>query len=477
MLEFTYRNPARPARRDAVQRAQDFAEIDGAMPQKAGAEQAARCAQCGIPFCQSACPVANNIPDWLRLSAEGHMRAAYELSAATNSMPEICGRICPQDRLCEGDCVIEQSGHGAVTIGAVEKFITETAWENGWVEDIKPEMEHDGSVGVIGAGPGGMTIAEKCREQGWQVTIYDRYDRAGGLLVYGIPNFKLDKKIVQRRVDRLKRSGVKFEMNTQIGSDLSLAELRAQHDAIVIATGVYQARSLDIPGADARGVVKALPFLTLATRRLLGDEIAPGDFISAEGKNIVVIGGGDTAMDCVRTSIRQGARSVTCLYRRDEANMPGSVREREYAQAEGVKFEYLAAPRAIKVRASKAVSVIAQRMQLGKPDQSGRARPELIPNSDFELPADLVIEALGFEPENLPNLFGEPDLPVTQYGTIRLSQPTKFATNMEGVYAIGDIVNGASLVVWAVHDGIKAASAIHHYICEKQLQHAALSAA
>ncbi|CAN0599441.1 unnamed protein product, partial [Ectocarpus sp. 12 AP-2014] len=281
------------------------------------------------PYCQSHCPLHNNIPDWLKLTAEGRLKEAYELSQATNTFPEICGRICPQDRLCEGNCVIEQSGHGTVTIGSVEKYITDTAWKEGWVEGIAPLVERDESVGIIGAGPGGLAAADVLRRAGIQVTVYDRYDRAGGLMMYGIPGFKLEKDVVQRRNDQLADGGVEFVLNCNVGEDMSFDDIRAKHSAVLIATGVYKSRDLQGPGSGADGIVRAIDYLTASNRKSFGDDVPEFDSgeLSAEGKKVVVIGGGDTAMDCVRTAVRQGATSVKCLYRRDRANMPGSLRE------------------------------------------------------------------------------------------------------------------------------------------------------
>ena len=373
MLQFVETQRDMPEKRDSAARKDDFLEIYGDYIDAKAEEQASRCSQCGVPFCQNHCPLDNNIPDWLKLTAEGRIEEAYQVSSATNNMPEICGRICPQDRLCEGSCVIEQSGHGTVTIGSVERYLTDTAWKEGWVAPIKPRKERPLSVGIIGAGPAGLAAAEQLRELGWQVTVYDRHDRAGGLLIYGIPNFKLDKEIVQRRTKRLEEGGIEFVLNCDVGADITFDKLREKHQAVLIATGVYKARDLDCPGAGAIGVTPALPYLINSNKRGLGDKI-PAE--TAEGKNVVVVGGGDTAMDCVRTAIRQGAKSVTCLYRRDHNNMPGSRRETANAQEEGVTFE----------------------------------------------------------------------------------------TNLPGVYAAGDIVRGASLVVWAIREGRDAAAHMHKYL-------------
>ncbi len=459
MLKFVTVDRDMPEKRAADERNQDYNEIYAAFAEAKAEEQASRCSQCGVPYCQSHCPLHNNIPDWLRLTATDRLEEAYEVSQATNTFPEICGRICPQDRLCEGNCVIEQSGHGTVTIGAVEKYITDTAWEKGWVKPIKPLEERAESVGIIGAGPGGLAAADFLRRQGVQVTVYDRYDRAGGLLTYGIPGFKLEKDVVMRRNEQLELGGVTFKQNCNVGEDISFADIRTAHDAVVIATGVYKSRDLQGPGAGAKGIVKALDYLTASNRLSFGDtvpEFESGE-LNAAGKKIVVIGGGDTAMDCVRTAIRQGAESVKCLYRRDRANMPGSQRETQNAEEEGVVFEWLAAPKGFTGDAVNGVMV--QRMRLGQPDASGRQSPEVIEGADYVEEADLVIKALGFEPEELQTLWNEPELEVTRWGTVKAAFTTG-ETAMDGVYAVGDIVRGASLVVWAIKDGRDCAEAI-----------------
>ena len=464
MLRFVTIGPATPEKRQASERREDFHEIYAGYAAAKAEEQASRCSQCGVPFCQVHCPLHNNIPDWLKLTAEGRLEEAYEVSSATNNMPEVCGRICPQDRLCEGNCVIEQSTHGAVTIGSVEKYITDTAWEMGWVKPIAPVRERHESIGIVGAGPAGLAAAEELRKLGFQVTVYDRYDRAGGLLIYGIPNFKLEKEIVERRTRRLEESGIVFKTDFEVGRDATLDELREAHDAVLIATGVYKARMMETPGAGLKGVFPAMRYLTASNRKGLGDEVADFDdgTLNAEGKSVVVIGGGDTAMDCVRTAIRQGAKNVTCLYRRDRENMPGSMREVANAEEEGVRFEWLAAPKAL-LGEDKVTAVRAQRMRLGLPDSSGRRAPEAIPGATFDLPADIAIEALGFDPEDLPTLFGAPTLKVSRWGTIACDFRTQM-TNIEGVFGAGDIVRGASLVVWAIRDGRDAAVQIASYI-------------
>jgi len=463
MLQFVTVGRDMPQKRVPELRNKDFDEIYAQFAASKAAEQAGRCSQCGVPFCQSHCPLHNNIPDWLRLTAEGRLREAYDLSQATNTFPEICGRICPQDRLCEGNCVIEQSGHGTVTIGSVEKYITDTAWDEGWVVPVSPLRERAESVGIIGAGPGGLAAAEALRREGFQVSVYDRSDRAGGLLTYGIPGFKLEKDIVMARVAQLEKGGVVFVLNCDIGEDLSFDAIRGRHEAVLIATGVYTSRDLRAPGVGAEGIVRAIDYLTASNRKSFGDEVEDFDSgeLNADGKKVVVIGGGDTAMDCVRTAVRQGATSVKCLYRRDRDNMPGSQREVANAEEEGVEFVWLTAPKGF--TGDSVEGVLVQRMRLGAPDASGRQSPEPIDGADYVEDADLVIMALGFEPEDLPKLWGVKDLEVTRWGTIR-ADFRSHATSLDGVYAAGDIVRGASLVVWAIRDGREAAAAITAYI-------------
>ena len=460
MLQFISVPRDMPEKRTADQRREDFDEIYREYANEKAAQQAGRCSQCGVPFCQTHCPLHNNIPDWLKLTAEGRLQEAYELSQETNTFPEICGRICPQDRLCEGNCVIEQAGHGTVTIGMVEKYITDTAWEEGWVKPIRPRAERPESVGIIGAGPGGLAAADMLRRAGVQVTVYDRHDRAGGLMTYGIPGFKLEKEVVMRRNAQLTDGGVTLRLNCEVGRDIGFGEIREAHDAVLIATGVYKSRELNGPGAGLPGIVRAIDFLTASNRKGFGDAVPEFDSgeLNAEGRRVVVIGGGDTAMDCVRTAVRQGAVSVRCLYRRDRANMPGSQREVENAEEEGVEFVWLTAPKGFTGDDAVAGVKVAQ-MRLGAPDATGRQAPEEIEGADYTEDADLVIKALGFEPEELPRLWDEPGLEVTRWGTIKADFATK-QTSLPGVFAVGDIVRGASLVVWAIRDGREAAEAI-----------------
>jgi glutamate synthase (NADPH/NADH) small chain len=463
MMQFLSTPQAMPDKRAVSERRQDFGEIYDRFSAAGAGDQAARCEQCGIPFCQIHCPLSNNIPDWLRMTAEGRMEEAYELASATNNMPEICGRICPQDRLCEGNCVIEK-GFEAVTIGAVEKHITDLAFEQGWVRPIQPRAERPQSIGVIGAGPAGLAVAEQLRKHGYQLHVYDRHDRIGGLLVYGIPNFKLDKSVVERRAKVLSDGGIQFHLDGAVGPDIGFADLRQRHDALFIGTGVYRPRDMALPGVGLGNIVPALDYLTASNRKGLGDPVAAFDdgSLDAAGKRVVVIGGGDTAMDCVRTAVRQGATTVQCLYRRDRANMPGSMREVQHAEEEGVEFVWQAQPEAF-LGDQRVSGVRAVRMRLGMPDATGRQQPEPVAGSSFVVEADLVIKALGFDPEDLPALFDEPELAVTRWGTIKIDWTTMM-TSMAGVFAGGDIVRGASLVVWGVRDGRDAAAAIHAHL-------------
>ena len=477
MLQFVGLKQETPVKRNTSNRKEDFNEIYNEFITDKAKDQSSRCSQCGVPFCQIHCPLSNNIPDWLKLTAEGRLKEAYEISQSTNNMPEVCGRICPQDRLCEGNCVIEQSGHGTVTIGSIEKYITDTAWDKGWVKPVKVKRELKQSVGIIGAGPAGMACAEELRKSGYQVTIYDRYDRPGGLLIYGIPNFKLEKFVVERRTKLLKESGIKFVQNFNVGKDKTLYELKEKHDAILIATGVYKAREIELPGHDLQNIFPAMEFLTASNRKGLGDKVKIFDdgTLNAEGKNVVVIGGGDTAMDCVRTSIRQKAKSVKCLYRRDRENMPGSAREVGNAIEEGVEFIWLTSPKSF-IGDKKVSTVEVNRMKLGEPDSSGRRRPEIEAGSEYKIPADLVIKSLGFDPENIPKLFNAKELAISTWGTIKIDLKS-MQTNLDGVFAAGDIVRGASLVVWAIRDGRDAAEQIEKYLQLKSIKEKSIEAA
>ena len=468
MLKFVDLKKETPLKRDTKNRQQDFKEIYDEFINTKAKEQSSRCSQCGVPFCQIHCPLSNNIPDWLKLTAEGRLQEAYEIAQSTNNMPEVCGRICPQDRLCEGNCVIEQSGHGTVTIGSVEKYITDTAWEKGWIKPLKVKKELKQSVGIIGAGPSGLACAEELRKSGYQITIYDRYDRPGGLLIYGIPNFKLEKFVVERRTKLLKESGIRFVQNFEVGKDKTLNQLREQHDSILIATGVYKSKEMKVPGQDLKNIFPAMEFLTASNKKGLGDKVELFDngTLNAEGKNVVVIGGGDTAMDCVRTAVRQKAKSVKCLYRRDRENMPGSAREVKNAIEEGIEFIWLSSPKRF-LGEDKVKEVEVNKMILGEIDSSGRKKPVVQSGSEFKLSTDFVIKSLGFDPENLPKLFNAKELAISEWGTIKIDLNT-MQTNMDGVFAAGDIVRGASLVVWAIRDGRDAAEQMDKFISAKR---------
>ena len=470
MLKFVNIGQQNPPKRDTDNRKEDFNEIYKEFIHGKAQEQSSRCSQCGVPFCQVHCPLSNNIPDWLKLTAEGRLEEAYNLAQSTNNMPEVCGRICPQDRLCEGNCVIEQSGHGTVTIGSVEKFITDNAWANGWVKPIKIEKELNQSIGIIGSGPAGLACAEQLRKKGYKITVYDRYDRAGGLLIYGIPNFKLEKEVVERRIQLLKDGGINFKLNFEVGKDATLDELKKEHDAILIATGVYKPREIDIKGSDLGNIFPAMEFLTTSNKKGLGDKVEnfENGTLNAKDKNVVVIGGGDTAMDCVRTAVRQKAKTVKCLYRRDKENMPGSAREVANAEEEGVEFVWLSGPKEF-IGKNKVEKVLVNKMKLGDPDDGGRRKPIIDEGSEYEIETDIVIKSLGFDPEDLPKLFDEKDLQVSKWGTIKIDFDT-METNLKGVFAAGDIVRGASLVVWAIKDGRDVAESIDKLLKSKRKQ-------
>ena len=469
MLEFHKKKSKNPSKTEPEKRIKDFQEIYSQFDKNDSVEQSSRCSQCGIPYCQIHCPLNNNIPDWLRYIAEGRLEEAYQVSASTNAFPEVCGRVCPQDRLCEGNCVVEQAGFGAITIGNLEKYLTEIAWEKGWVKNLSSQNQYKQKVAIIGSGPAGMAASAYLIQNGYQVDVYEKNDRAGGLMIYGIPNFKLDKKIVERRTEWLTDSGVVFNLNTEVGKNISFQDLEKDYDAILIATGVYKARQLDIDTSSVNNSIPALDFLIESNRTGLGDSPSKNKYLTAKDKHVVVIGGGDTAMDCVRTAIRQQAKEVTCLYRRNKENMPGSAREVLNAEQEGIKFNWLSVPSKIISDNSTATSMTYKVATLGEVDESGRRKP-IDTGVEKQIKSDLIIQALGFEPEDLNHNF-KTNIELTSWKTVKVDFK-KFQTSNPKIFAAGDIVRGASLVVWAIHDGREVAKSIHNFLQSSKIKKA-----
>ena len=469
MLEFHKKKSKNPSKTEPEKRIKDFQEIYSQFDKNDSVEQSSRCSQCGIPYCQIHCPLNNNIPDWLRYIAEGRLEEAYQVSASTNAFPEVCGRVCPQDRLCEGNCVVEQAGFGAITIGNLEKYLTEIAWEKGWVKNLSSQNQYKQKVAIIGSGPAGMAASAYLIQNGYQVDVFEKNDRAGGLMIYGIPNFKLDKKIVERRTEWLTDSGVVFNLNTEVGKNISFQDLEKDYDAILIATGVYKARQLDIDTSSVNNSIPALDFLIESNRTGLGDSPSKNKYLTAKDKHVVVIGGGDTAMDCVRTAIRQQAKEVTCLYRRNKENMPGSAREVLNAEQEGIKFNWLSVPSKIISDSSTATSMTYKVATLGEVDESGRRKP-IDTGVEKQIKSDLIIQALGFEPEDLNHNF-KTNIELTSWKTVKVDFK-KFQTSNPKIFAAGDIVRGASLVVWAIHDGREVAKSIHNFLQSSKIKKA-----
>ena len=461
MLEFHKKNPKNPDKTEPEKRIKDFQEIYSQFDSRTSVDQSSRCSQCGVPFCQIHCPLNNNIPDWLRYIAEGRLEEAYQISSSTNVFPEVCGRVCPQDRLCEGNCVVEQAGFGAITIGNLEKYLTEVAFEKGWVKNLQINNSLKQKIAIIGSGPAGMAASSYLIQNGYHVDVFEKHDRVGGLMIYGIPNFKLDKSIVERRTQWLSDSGVKFHVNKEIGKDISFQDLEKDYDAILVATGVYKARKLDIETSNIENTLPALDFLIESNKVGLGDSPSSNLNLNAKNKHVVVIGGGDTAMDCVRTAIRQNAKEVTCLYRRNKENMPGSAREVLNAEQEGVKFNWLSVPSKLVTENKFASSLSYKIATLGEADETGRRKP-IDTGIEKQIKSDLIIQALGFEPEDLNSQF-KTDLDLTSWNTIKVDYK-KFQTSNPKIFAAGDIVRGASLVVWAIHDGREVAKSIHQYL-------------
>lgn len=426
-------------------------------------EQSHRCLACGNPYCEWKCPVHNYIPNWLKLVSEGNIIEAAELCHQTNTLPEICGRVCPQDRLCEGACTLND-GFGAVTIGSTEKYITDTAFAMGWKPDMSKVVWTDKKVAIIGAGPAGLGCADILVRNGVKPVVFDKNPEIGGLLTFGIPEFKLEKNVMVRRREVFTEMGVEFRLNTEIGKDIQFADLLADYDAVFMGMGTYTYMKGGFPGEDLPGVYDALPFLISNVNRRLGFEKSPEDFIDMKGKRVVVLGGGDTAMDCNRTSIRQEAKTVTCAYRRDEANMPGSRREVANAREEGVKFLFNRQPVAI-VGEDKVEGVKVVQTRMGAPDENGRSRPEVVPGSEEVLPADAVLIAFGFRPSPAP-WFEEFGIKLDDGDRVIAPESAAFAfqTANPKVFAGGDMVRGSDLVVTAIAEGRKAAEGILDYL-------------
>jgi len=453
-----------PVKKSSTDRVKEFAEIYHEFDLQQVGQQAERCLECGNPYCEWKCPVHNFIPNWLKLIAEGNLTEAVEMSHKTNTLPEVCGRVCPQDRLCEGACTLA-TGFGAVTIGAIEKYITDTAMANGWSPDMSQVVSTGKKVAIIGAGPAGLGCADILVRNGVKPVVFDRHPEIGGLLTFGIPSFKLEKEVIKRRRKLFEDMGIEFRLNTEIGKQITLQQLSSEYDAVFLGMGTYTYMKGGFPGEDKPGVYEALPFLIAN----IHNEIAfsgseKPDFINMAGKNVVVLGGGDTAMDCNRTAIRQGAHKVTCAYRRDEENMPGSAREVANSKEEGINFLFNRQPVEIvgehRVEGIKFVST-----RMGEPDERGRSRPEVIPGSEEIIPADAVLIAFGFRP-NPPAWLAESNITTDDGGRIITAESNtyKFQTSNPKIFAGGDMVRGSDLVVTAIYEGRQAAEGILDYL-------------
>lgn len=455
-------NRATPPKRPATERVADFREIYSEFDEATARAQAARCIQCPNALCMTGCPLINRIPEWLALTAQGLFLEAAALSRSTSNMPEICSRVCPQERLCEGACILNTRTE-PVAIGAIERFINEYAFNHGGV-DATPVPANGRKVAVIGSGPGGLACADELARLGYGVTIFEAQAIPGGLLVNGIPAFKLEKSVVDRRIDLLARRGVGFRLGVRVGWDVSLAGLRDKFDAVFLGIGAQKPKPLDVPGAHLSGIADALPFLI---QKNVDSPLMAGAPISVAGKNVAVLGGGDTAMDCLRTALRSGARQAVCLYRRDLANMPGSRKEYANALEEGAQFQFLTNPVSLSGDAAGRVTAIrCVRMELGAPDTSGRRSPQPVPGSEFAVPADLVIVAYGFDPVPFPKDSDLAQIATDKWGGFKVDAGQM--TNLPGVFAGGDSVRGPSLVVHAVRDARKAAQGIHRWLESRQ---------
>ncbi len=452
-----------PGKKPAFVRVNEFGEIYGDYAQHEAADQAARCIECGNPYCEWKCPVHNYIPNWLKLIAEGNLLEAVEMSHKTNSLPEVCGRICPQDRLCEGACTLN-TGFGAVTIGSVEKYITDKAIELGWKPDLSGGTDSGRRVAIVGAGPAGLACADVLTRNGVSCVVFDKYPEIGGLLTFGIPPFKLEKEVVLKRREMFEEMGIEFRLNTEVGKDIECERLLADYDAVFLGMGTYTYMKGDFPGEDKPGVYEALPYLIANIHHESNFGVEAPEFIDFKGRRVVVLGGGDTAMDCVRTAIRQGADSVTCTYRRDQANMPGSMREVENAKEEGIQFLFNRQP--VEIVGDNAVEGIRLvTTKLGEPDEQGRRRPEIMPDSEEILPADAVVIAFGFRPSPA-DWFARHEINLDDGGRViapeRAEHP--FQTSNPKIFAGGDMVRGSDLVVTAIYEGREAAEGILDYL-------------
>ena len=454
---------ADPGKKPAFVRVTEFGEIYGDYEQQEAADQADRCLECGNPYCEWKCPVHNYIPNWLRLVAEGNLLEAVEMSHKTNSLPEVCGRICPQDRLCEGACTLN-TGFGAVSIGSIEKYITDKAIEQGWSPDLSAVMPSGKRVAIVGAGPAGIACADVLARNGVAAVVFDRYPEIGGLLTFGIPPFKLEKEVITRRRKMFEDMGIEFRLNTEIGKDIAFDTLLADYDSVFLGMGTYEYMKGGFAGEDKAGVYEALPYLVANIYNQIDFGADAPDFIDFDGKRVVVLGGGDTAMDCVRTAIRQGADSVTCVYRRDRANMPGSMREVDNALEEGIEFLFNRQPLEIVGDATvEGIKLITT--ELGEADEQGRRRPETVPGSEEILPTDVVVIAFGFRPNPAP-WFSQHDINVDDAGRVIAPEQAElpFQTANPRVFAGGDMVRGSDLVVTAIYEGRQAAEAILDYL-------------
>ena len=452
-----------PDKQDAEHRVKHFGEIYGHYDGANAAAQAGRCLQCGNPYCEWQCPVHNYIPNWLELIEDGRLFEAAELSHQTNSLPEICGRVCPQDRLCEGACTLNDA-NGAVSIGSIEKYITDEAVAQGWRPDMSNVNDTGKRVAIVGAGPAGLAAADVLARNGVRSIVFDAYPDIGGLLTYGIPPFKLEKRIVEQRRKILEGMGVEFVLNTRIGDDVPFQTLIDDYDAVFLGMGTYDYVKGEFPGEDLPGVYEALPYLVSNVYEELGYQDPGVPYLSLEGKHVVVLGGGDTGMDCNRTAIRQGALSVSCAYRRDEDNMPGSKREVKNCKEEGVKCLFNRQPLEI-LGSDRVEGVRVIQTQRGKAGSDGRRRPEPIPGTEEILPADAVVIAFGFRPDP-PGWFDDFSIEKLPSGRLRVASHGNFPfqTTNPKVFAGGDMVRGSDLVVTAVYEGREAAAGIVRYL-------------